>query len=609
MYMEGQARYEIIAKEKHDALDPALQNCKDKLCRIKAGQALNAHLILYSKITSSGEDQYSVNVEIIDMAKKSAIISFDEKWNGDSESIDPLSEKIARRIAAKQANLDALNSTPTGATVSPDQSENFKQIGKDFALCSAARKKGNVKSWNNYLKKFPEGECKEEAKKALDNIACEAARKESNEKEWNKYLKDFPKGQCLEEAKAFFAGESSKKDKAACETARKKSNEKEWNQYLKDFPKGQCVEEAKAFFAEESSRKDKAACETARKRSYEKDWNQYLKDFPEGQCAEEAKAFLADEPLRREKTACEKARNRSNEKEWNQYLKDFPEGECVEEAKTFLAEEPLRREKAACETARKRSNEKEWKMYLKDFPEGECVEEAEAFLAEEPLRREKAACETAQKRSNEKEWKQYLKDFPEGECVEEAKTFLAEEPLRKEKAACEKARNDNSSQGWEKYLEKYPNGKCAAQARDYIDNSQNQENAEIPDMNQGTYMKIAGATLLTLGAAGLISGIVAGVIYGKKAKNSDSDDEKCETVYVEDENGHIGAKQKCGGSSGNYNRKSFLSYVIGGTSGGVMMLTGLPLLIVGIKKESIEISDLSIVPHKDGFYASFGFNF
>lgn len=310
MYFEGQSTYEIIAKEKHNSLDPSLQNCKGKPCYVKAGEALNANLIAYFKITSAGGNNYTVHVQIIDVAKKNMLISFDEKWGGDIDSFDPLSQKIVRKIVEKQKNMDALSSDLVLDMQNQEEKENReRQQAKDVELCTKAQASQEERDWEKYIRELPEGQCAAEAKAFLskanqkkDAAACETARKTANERGWNQYLRKFPEGQCAEEAKKFANASEQKKDLEACTTARKTANEKGWKQYLKKFPEGQCAEEAKKFTNAAEQKKDLEACIEARnkvmnasgreKRKAVKFWKQYLKRFPGGQCAEEAKEFI-----------------------------------------------------------------------------------------------------------------------------------------------------------------------------------------------------------------------------------------------------------------------------------------------------------------------------
>ena len=336
MYFEGQNTYSIIPKEEQDKV---AASCKDKLCRIKFGETLKAAMVVYPYVTFANE-QFIIKVEIIDVAKRSTTISVSENWDGVTDSLDPVSETMIRKIVAKQTNIDALNSNSLPKE-EPTFAETFKvvyNIVRDTQDCEKAREKENLKLWKKYLKSFPEGQCAEEAKKFIEEYpkkqdaeACEKARKENDKKEWEKYLKEHPEGLCAEEAKAA-------PDNIACEKARKENDKKEWEKYLKEFPDGKCVEEAKSELSDLDKLKDKKTCEKARssrERIRKKEWEKYLGEFPEGLCAEEARAIL-------DKDACEEARTlpeKIKKRAWERYLKEFPKGQCVEEAKKFLEKE------------------------------------------------------------------------------------------------------------------------------------------------------------------------------------------------------------------------------------------------------------------------------
>ncbi|MBO4699596.1 hypothetical protein J5690_08330 [bacterium] len=375
MYFEGQNTYSIIPKEEQDKV---AATCKDKLCRIKFGETLKAAMVVYPYVTFANE-QFIIKVEIIDVAKRSTTISVSENWDGGTDSLDPLSETIVRKIAAKQKNIDALNANSSFRENIPQEEPTFAETFKvvyntvrDTQDCEKAREKENLKLWKKYLKSFPEGQCAEEAKKFIEEYpkkqdaeACEKARKENDKKEWEKYLKEHPEGQCAEEAKAA-------PDNIACEKARKENDKKEWEKYLKEFPNGLCAEEAKAA-------PDSIACEKAKKDHSPEGWKKYLNDYPNGKCADYAKNFFADGAKKRDTNACQNARNaRETRKKdaWEKYLKEFPDGQCAEEAKILLDKDACEEAKALPEKIKKRA----WEKYLKEFPDGQCAEEAKKFL-------------------------------------------------------------------------------------------------------------------------------------------------------------------------------------------------------------------------------------
>ena len=116
-------------------------------------------------------------------------------------------------------------------------------------------------------------------------------------------------------------------------------------------------------------------------------------------------------------------------------------------------------------------------------------------------------------------------------------------------------------------------------------------------------MKIAGATLFTIGTVGFIVGMSVGGSYESKG-------DKCHSYY-ESGPGWWGSGTICDYSN---SEKAFLSYIIGGTIGGALLVTGLPVMIVGVLKEKraksyLEINNLAVIPQKGGAYATIGFNF
>ena len=193
MYLESVESYFVVSKEQQNATAPQVAECHDKLCRIQAGQNLGVNLIAYPHIASAN-GQYMINVEIIDVAKRSTTISVSESWGGDHESLDSISESVARKIAVKQKNIDALNASISSLTGS-----------RDNDACEKARKKNNESGWGKYIKSFPEGLCVAEANEALDSIACAEAEDNNSLKGWKEYLDKYPNGKCSATARENFS--------------------------------------------------------------------------------------------------------------------------------------------------------------------------------------------------------------------------------------------------------------------------------------------------------------------------------------------------------------------------------------------------------------------
>jgi hypothetical protein len=85
------------------------------------------------------------------------------------------------------------------------------------------------------------------AQSSDDQNACEYARKESNIETWKFYLENFPNGECSDEAKAALEGANNAKDQIACNQAKRLSTVEGWSKYLTDFTHGKCAFEAKMF--------------------------------------------------------------------------------------------------------------------------------------------------------------------------------------------------------------------------------------------------------------------------------------------------------------------------------------------------------------------------
>ena len=302
-----------------------------------------------------------------------------------------------------------------------------------------------------------------------------------------------------------------------------------------------------------SNFQDMLACEQARKESNDFVWRAYLKTYPKGECAHEAKREL-------DKIACETAEERNSSDGWQEYLKEFPNGKCKTEAKTVF-------DKESCKVAKKKNSVEGWEEYLEEYPDGECADKANNFIEDE-MGKENELCQKADKIKNEKDLtkhlRNYLKQYPEGMCAEKA--------LRKLDAiSCNQAKKENSIKGWENYLNEYHDGKCSVEAK------QQYHKEMEASLKKGRDMKIAGATLLTIGAVGFTLSFILPLI-----------DETDESIA--------------------------LGWGVGGGICGTMILIGIPLLSAGVIKEKkaksyLEINNLAVLPKKDGFYATVGFNF
>ena len=304
-----------------------------------------------------------------------------------------------------------------------------------------------------------------------------------------------------------------------------------------------------------SNFQDALACEQARKESSDFVWKAYLKSYPTGECATEAKAEL-------DKTACYAAEKHNSIDGWKEYLNEFPDGICATEAKKEF-------DRTACKIAEEKNYVNGWEEYLKEYPNGECANAANNFI-ENYREKDKEACQKARQIKNEKELgkhlRNYLQQYPEGQCAAEVRVIL-------DVITCNQAKKEDTLEGWENYLNEYPNGKCSEEAKQQFN-----KHIEL-SLKKGRDMKIAGATLLTVGAVGFTLGFLLGAL-------------------CEDGNG----------------TSFLLGSSIGGALGGSFMIIGLPLMVAGVKKEKktksyLEMNNLAVLPQKDGFYATVGFNF
>lgn len=281
------------------------------------------------------------------------------------------------------------------------------------------------------------------------------------------------------------------------------------------------------------------------------------------------------------------------------------EGGQTAKSKKAAAQSSNFQDALACEQARKESSDFVWKAYLKSFPTGECVDEAKDEL-------DKTACKAAEKENSIDGWKAYLKEYPNGKCKAEANTVF-------DKAACKKAEQKNSIDGWERYLEKFPRGKCAAQAGSAIKKLEAEKSEKAKKAVKKTDgkpvetyrpYKTAGISLIVAGAVVTVAGVAGFHVASDKEYNKYKKYTNYDTAagYVNDleKSDYVEKANECRKSSNTLRALEITSGVIG----GAVLVTGIAL--IAIKKEkpqNIALTNLSVAPSKEGFYASLGFEF
>ena len=382
--------------------------------------------------------------------------------------------------------------------------------------CSAARKYGKPYYWRFYSERFPDGECIEEAKAALENEdleTCNEARKENTRAAWEKYLKKFPKGKCVDEGKtvrnkfkmvgglewsdlseepltaedAFGYGYDVDNGRYSyCHNLREGGHDDwrfpdidELRMLIQNHPGtvtgGKCKISyiIEIYDLDETSQ---SSCEGIDGENFSKlGDNEYIwsssrssgglhfdndrfnwaVNFSNGGISSNNNY---DELFVR---CVRSSLNDSNEyeipKEYELYKKIEDLRKEIEDIENFpnsRGEADL--EKSHCEKAIEKESVVDWKYYLKEYPDGVCADEAKRALKELDVKE----CERARKLKKDGIlfWGDYLEDFPEGKCAEEAKRVL-------EKLHCKDARYFKDDFNWKVYLEDYPKGKCAAEAK------------------------------------------------------------------------------------------------------------------------------------------------
>ena len=219
------------------------------------------------------------------------------------------------------------------------------------------------------------------------------------------------------------------------------------------------------------------------------------------------------------------------------------------------------------------------------------------------------ACEQARKASSDFVWQAYLKNYPAGECVAEAKEEL-------DKSACRKAEENKSVDGWKAYLKEYTNGLRAVQAQAEIQKSEAEQAVKAAKTNEKEKYhpyKTAGISLIVAGAVVAAAGVASFHIlsdkeydkYKKMAEHSSTLDAVSEGVSYDD---YIDKADKRRKKSNTYR----ILEISGGALGGALLVTGVVLTVIKKDKPDdgkIALSNFSVAPANDGFYATLGFEF
>ena len=270
----------------------------------------------------------------------------------------------------------------------------------------------------------------------------------------------------------------------------------------------------------------------------------------------------------------------------------------------------------ACEYARSEAKDFAWKAYLKNYPKGECATEAKDEL-------DKAACRKAEQSNSESAWKEYLKEYPDGKCAAKAKDEF-------DKTACRNAEKKNTVNSWEEYLKEYPNGKCSVQARtaiqkfeavqaektEKIEKSEAVEEFETVENFEETAERETIRPYKTAGISLLVTGAVVGALGGVSfygMQKAEKDRKKYRDLYLSSSTQEDFEKYRKKSKDADKQRKTYT--ILGGVGlgvGGALIVTGVVLMV--IKKDNpydgeFALSNFSIAPANDGFYASIGFEF
>lgn len=216
-------RYIIISKDRQkDQIsslrkkyntDPTYKSCTDKNCQIQLGQALSADLIVKTSI-SFFAGSYILASELIDLEKEATIIAATEEYDGSPQTLKTaIKNNVAKIVEAEKKENKLIEEEISEKTVKKNKKNNSVN-SKDQIACEYARSESNALAWETYIKKYPAGECAEEAKDELDKMACKTAEKKNSEAGWREYLQKFHDGRCEFKAQTTLQKFEEKKHKS-----------------------------------------------------------------------------------------------------------------------------------------------------------------------------------------------------------------------------------------------------------------------------------------------------------------------------------------------------------------------------------------------------------
>jgi len=354
---------------------------------------------------------------------------------------------------------------------------------KDTFAWHNAKQSNTKKSYENYIKEYPEGIYCNDAKKIIDDIILDnntwnSAKKSDDEQAYKNYLSNFHAGAYIQEATNRL--DELIHDRKVWENAQNIDNKQAYEEYLSSYQNGKYKKVALKKLEqiknkEEAIRKlkeeDEYAWKVAKNENTQKAYEKYIKENSNGAYVDKAKQEI--DKIFQDVQSWNKAINKNTKESYRKYLKHYPKGIYKKEANLkideFLEIDSLKIADSEQWKKTKKSNTiTAYEKYLNDYKKPIHKEEAKQKLEE--LNKDKTAWEKAKDTNTIVAYKKYVKEYPKGKFISQA--IKKQDDLLQiieEDNMWERTDNLDTKDAYTKYLNKYPNGKYSNKAKKKLD--------------------------------------------------------------------------------------------------------------------------------------------
>lgn len=206
-----------------------------------------------------------------------------------------------------------------------------------------------IKSYENYLSKYPEGDYSSQAKSSIEKLSFESAKNINTIESYNEYLLKYPIGEYVSQA-------NSNIEKLTFDEAINKNTTESYNKYLLKYPDGKYSSKGK-------SQIEKLTFDNASSQNTIDSFNEYISKYPEGEYTSQAKSYI-------EKLVFEEAKNKDTYEGYQKYLSKYPNGKFIVDVNSQLAKFEYESSLQDYETYFKNHSKSQSKMKINEIRNG-----------------------------------------------------------------------------------------------------------------------------------------------------------------------------------------------------------------------------------------------